>query len=49
MTLSLRDAAFALDPAATGTWSLRRSLEDAMFPPLPDGPISLLGDRKSVV
>jgi hypothetical protein len=41
MALSLRDAAFALDAAQTGPWSVKSSLGVPVFPPFPSGPISL--------
>ena len=40
-TLSLRNAAFALDAAKTGPWSVKASLAVPMFPPFPSGPISI--------
>ncbi len=39
--LSLRDAAFALDAAQTGPWTVKTSLAVPMFPAFPGGPISL--------
>lgn len=41
MSYSLRDAAFALDAAIQGPWSLRRSLSTAVFPPLTGAAVSL--------
>ena len=38
---SLRDAAFALDPAAGALWSVKQSLAVPMVPPFPGGPVSI--------